>query len=158
MRRLLRQPAWCEPLPYLFQRVQSGTPRALSVGGVRQIVLDAAKALVPTHPEFAETRFAPHEHACIRCPMLSINPKMLPRLDELEADLVDVGAVAGQRRVTGGEQRMVGFPLGGHPRCPWMASWTPGAASCNVEVFRMGLGQEPPSSGDLDAYPATDAG
>jgi len=26
-----------------------------------------------------------HEHACIRCPMLSINPKMLPRLDELEA-------------------------------------------------------------------------
>jgi Phage integrase family len=28
-----------------------------------------------------------HEHACIRCPMLSINPKMLPRLDELEAHL-----------------------------------------------------------------------
>ncbi|OKJ33315.1 integrase [Streptomyces sp. CB01580] len=29
-----------------------------------------------------------HEHACVRCPMLSINPKMLPRLDELEEDLV----------------------------------------------------------------------
>ncbi|MFC9916251.1 hypothetical protein [Streptomyces sp. NPDC127197] len=29
-----------------------------------------------------------HEHACIRCPMLSINPKMLPRLDELETDLL----------------------------------------------------------------------
>ncbi|WP_199840248.1 tyrosine-type recombinase/integrase [Streptomyces viridochromogenes] len=29
-----------------------------------------------------------HEHACIRCPMLQINPKMLPRLDELEKDLV----------------------------------------------------------------------
>ncbi|MCC9312065.1 site-specific integrase [Kitasatospora sp. RB6PN24] len=29
-----------------------------------------------------------HEHACIRCPMLSINPKMLPRLDELEEDLL----------------------------------------------------------------------
>jgi hypothetical protein len=28
-----------------------------------------------------------HEHACIRCPMLQVNPKMLPRLDELEADL-----------------------------------------------------------------------
>lgn len=28
-----------------------------------------------------------HEHACIRCPMLRINPKMLPRLEELEADL-----------------------------------------------------------------------
>jgi Phage integrase family len=29
-----------------------------------------------------------HEHACIRCPMLSINPKMLPRRDELESDLI----------------------------------------------------------------------
>ncbi|MFF7022248.1 tyrosine-type recombinase/integrase [Streptomyces klenkii] len=30
-----------------------------------------------------------HEHACIRCPMLSIDPKMLFRLDELEQDLVE---------------------------------------------------------------------
>lgn len=29
-----------------------------------------------------------HEHACIRCPMLSIDPKMLSRLDELEQDLL----------------------------------------------------------------------
>ncbi|MFE7035317.1 tyrosine-type recombinase/integrase [Streptomyces sp. NPDC057621] len=29
-----------------------------------------------------------HEHACIRCPMLHINPKMLGRLEELEADLL----------------------------------------------------------------------
>ena len=29
-----------------------------------------------------------HEHACVRCPMLHINPKMLPRLAELEEDLV----------------------------------------------------------------------
>ncbi|GAA2267225.1 site-specific integrase [Kitasatospora cystarginea] len=29
-----------------------------------------------------------HEHACIRCPMLHVNPKMLGRLDELEDDLV----------------------------------------------------------------------
>ena len=29
-----------------------------------------------------------HEHACIRCPMLHIDPKMLPRLDELERDLL----------------------------------------------------------------------
>ena len=29
-----------------------------------------------------------HEHACVRCPMLSVNPKMLPRLDELETDLL----------------------------------------------------------------------
>jgi hypothetical protein len=29
-----------------------------------------------------------HEHACLRCQMLSVNPKMLPRLDELEEDLI----------------------------------------------------------------------
>ncbi|SEB87604.1 Phage integrase family protein [Streptomyces sp. TLI_105] len=29
-----------------------------------------------------------HEHACIRCPVLQIDPKMLHRLDELEKDLV----------------------------------------------------------------------
>lgn len=29
-----------------------------------------------------------HEHACLRCPMLNINPKMLPRLDEIENDLL----------------------------------------------------------------------
>ncbi|MBT2398494.1 site-specific integrase [Streptomyces sp. ISL-100] len=29
-----------------------------------------------------------HEHACVRCPMLQISPKMLPRLAELEKDLL----------------------------------------------------------------------
>ncbi|MEW2401992.1 site-specific integrase [Streptomyces sp. NPDC046862] len=29
-----------------------------------------------------------HEHACIRCPMLQVNPKMLTRLAELEQDLL----------------------------------------------------------------------
>ncbi|MFD7443338.1 tyrosine-type recombinase/integrase [Streptomyces sp. NPDC059909] len=29
-----------------------------------------------------------HEHACIRCPMLQVNPKMLSRLAELEKDLL----------------------------------------------------------------------
>lgn len=29
-----------------------------------------------------------HEHACLRCPMININPRMLPRLDEIEADLL----------------------------------------------------------------------
>ena len=28
-----------------------------------------------------------HEHACLRCPMINISPKMLPRLDEIEDDL-----------------------------------------------------------------------
>lgn len=178
--------AWCEPLPYLFQRLQSGSPRAMSIAMVRDLVRRAAKALIPKHPEFADIRFSPHdfrrlfatdlvnnglpihigavllghlnvqttrgyvtvfeedvvrhyqefldrrraqrpaseyrkptgsewtefeehfdkrkvelgscgrpygtpcahEHARIRCPMLSINPKMLPRLDELEEDLL----------------------------------------------------------------------
>jgi site-specific recombinase XerD len=177
---------WSQPLPYLFQHLQGGSQRAMSTPMVRQMIRRAAKALVPTHPEFAEVRFSPHdfrrlfatelvnnglpihigaallghldlqttrgyvavfeeevvahyqqfldrrraqrpqgeyrrpsaeewrgfqehfdkrkvelgscgrpygtpcqhEHACIRCPMLSINPKMLPRLDELEADLL----------------------------------------------------------------------
>lgn len=30
-----------------------------------------------------------HEHACIRCPMLTINPKMLARLDDIEIDLTE---------------------------------------------------------------------
>lgn len=29
-----------------------------------------------------------HEHACVRCPMLQVDPKMLGRLEELEVDLV----------------------------------------------------------------------
>jgi heme oxygenase len=28
-----------------------------------------------------------HEHACIRCPMLHVDPAMLARLDEIETDL-----------------------------------------------------------------------
>lgn len=180
---------WSEPLPFLFQRIHSGSPRGMSVMTVRAFIRRAAEALVPRHPEFAEIRFAPHdfrrlfatelvnnglpihigaallghldiqttrgyvavfpedvithyqlflarrraqrpdgeyrkpngqewqdfqqhfdkrkvelgscgrpygtpcqhEHACIRCPMLSLNPKMLPRLDELEADLLARG-------------------------------------------------------------------
>jgi hypothetical protein len=30
-----------------------------------------------------------HEHACVRCPVLHVDPKMLPRLVELERDLRD---------------------------------------------------------------------
>ncbi|MGF6883480.1 hypothetical protein ABIA39_006972 [Nocardia sp. GAS34] len=29
-----------------------------------------------------------HEHACIRCPMLRVDPKMVVRLDEIEKDLL----------------------------------------------------------------------
>jgi site-specific recombinase XerC len=29
-----------------------------------------------------------HEHACLRCPMINVNPRMLPRLDEIEVDLL----------------------------------------------------------------------
>ncbi|MEG8184603.1 phage integrase family protein [Nocardia terpenica] len=37
-----------------------------------------------------------HEFACVRCPMLNINPKMLPRLEEIEQDLLDRRARAEQ--------------------------------------------------------------
>jgi hypothetical protein len=30
-----------------------------------------------------------HEHACIRCPVLRINPDMIPRLKAIEQNLVD---------------------------------------------------------------------
>ncbi|WP_245194629.1 hypothetical protein [Kitasatospora phosalacinea] len=36
----------------------------------------------------AATAPGSHEHACIRCPMLHIDPKMLDRLAEIEADLL----------------------------------------------------------------------
>ncbi len=29
-----------------------------------------------------------HEHACIRCPILQVNPKLLPRLAEIEKNLL----------------------------------------------------------------------
>ncbi len=29
-----------------------------------------------------------HEHACVRCPMLHVEPQMVPRMDEIEADLL----------------------------------------------------------------------
>ncbi|MDX1886877.1 site-specific integrase [Mycolicibacterium sp. 120270] len=29
-----------------------------------------------------------HEHACVRCPLLNVDPRMLHRLDDLEADLI----------------------------------------------------------------------
>ncbi|MCV7226475.1 site-specific integrase [Mycolicibacterium komossense] len=29
-----------------------------------------------------------HEHACVRCPLLNVDPNMLHRLDEIEADLI----------------------------------------------------------------------
>ncbi|MBU8865539.1 hypothetical protein [Paenarthrobacter aromaticivorans] len=29
-----------------------------------------------------------HEHACVRCPMLHVEPRMIARLDDLEADLI----------------------------------------------------------------------
>jgi hypothetical protein len=29
-----------------------------------------------------------HQHACVRCPMLHVEPRMLRRLDKIEADLI----------------------------------------------------------------------
>jgi hypothetical protein len=30
-----------------------------------------------------------HEHSCLRCPVLQVEPRMLARLDEIEADLLN---------------------------------------------------------------------
>jgi site-specific recombinase XerD len=182
----LAERTWSDPTPFLFQHIVSDSRRAMSTRRGREIVSQAVETLIPTHPEFADIKFAPHdfrrllatdlvnnglpihigaallghldvqtirgyvavfpediikhyqqflehrrsrrpmgeyrqptddewsefqehfdkrrvelgscgrpygtpcahEHACFRCPMLSINPKMLPRLDELEADLL----------------------------------------------------------------------
>jgi len=90
-----------------------------------------------------------NEFACIRCPMLSINPKMLPRLDELEEDLkarrrraqeegwrgeieglgLTLTFLRGKRaqtqrmmRVGGPGQVDLRMPVGGHPKS---AHWRP---------------------------------
>lgn len=182
----LAERTWSDPMPFLFQHIVNGSRRAMSTRRAREIVAQAVNTLIPTHPEFADIGFSPHdfrrllatelvnnglpihigaallghldvqttrgyvavfpedvikhyqqflehrrsrrpdgeyrhptsdewsefqehfdkrrvelgscgrpygtpcahEHACIRCPMLSINPKMLPRLDDLEADLI----------------------------------------------------------------------
>jgi hypothetical protein len=42
-----------------------------------------------------------HEHACVRCPMLRVDPKMLARMDEIEADLL-------QRRARAEAERWLG--------------------------------------------------
>jgi hypothetical protein len=50
--------------------------------------VDSAFCQQWTHKITLVGRSGVSSEACIRCPMLSINPKMLPRLDELEEDLL----------------------------------------------------------------------
>ena len=45
-----------------------------------------------------------HERACIRCPTLRINPKVLPRLDELEQDLLAAGSAPKPRSYSAGSK------------------------------------------------------
>lgn len=176
---------WSQPLPYLIQRKHSSGRAVISMASVAGLLRKACGALAPTHPEFANLTFAPHdfrrlfatdlvnnglpihigaallghlsiqttrgyiavfeedlvrhyqafldkrralrpaeeytpptdeewtefeehfdkrrvelgncgrpygtpcahEHACIRCPVLQVSPKMLPRLDDIEDDL-----------------------------------------------------------------------
>ncbi|MFF8373496.1 hypothetical protein ACF05W_32440 [Streptomyces lydicus] len=49
-----------------------------------------------------------HEHACMRCPVLQVNPKMLPRLAEIEKDLI-------LRRKRAGEEKYEITPGRGPP-------------------------------------------
>jgi len=48
-------------MPFLFQHIVSDSRRAMSTRRAREIVSQAVETLVPTHPEFADIRFAPHD-------------------------------------------------------------------------------------------------
>jgi site-specific recombinase XerC len=74
-RRRAERPAseYCEPTPEEWQEFQEHFDK-------RRVELGSCGRPYGTP--------CAHEHACIRCPMLSINPNMLPRLDELEEDLL----------------------------------------------------------------------
>jgi hypothetical protein len=52
---------WSDPMPFLFQHLVSGSRRAMSTRKVREIVTQAASNLIPTHPEFADVKFSPHD-------------------------------------------------------------------------------------------------
>ena len=89
--------------PYLFQRTQSGTPRALSISGVRQVVVRAARRLVPTHPTAVRALglvtasvAQPGWMAGIPGPLPLPSPEQLPEMGACGA----VG-VARQRRTPG---------------------------------------------------------
>ena len=64
--------------------VRPGQPRGM--GGVRGALRQAQGRARQLRSSLRNA--LQHEHACIRCPMLQVNPKMLPRLAELEKDLL----------------------------------------------------------------------
>jgi hypothetical protein len=58
MRCGIYEKTWSEELPYLFQTLFSGTPRAMSTHTIWRSIHRACEELIPTHPDFAEIRFA----------------------------------------------------------------------------------------------------
>jgi hypothetical protein len=104
---------WTAPMPYLFQPQIGGVRRVASPATILNNLRKRCQIIGETNPAFRGLHFAPHdfrrlfatdlvnnglpihigaallghEHACLRCAQLHVNPKMLPRLDELESDL-----------------------------------------------------------------------
>ncbi|RMI42835.1 site-specific integrase [Actinomadura harenae] len=57
----LHEKVWSEDLPYLFQTVHSGAPRAISATTVWRVIRRPCQELAATRPEFQGIRFAPHD-------------------------------------------------------------------------------------------------
>ncbi|MFC0041923.1 hypothetical protein [Actinomadura rayongensis] len=88
-----------EPMPFLFQR-QLGTVRRRQARPADEYRPVTQAEWLGFEEHFDQRKVelggcarpyataCQHEHACLRCPMININPKMLPRLDEIELDLL----------------------------------------------------------------------
>ncbi|MEV5752309.1 site-specific integrase, partial [Actinoallomurus sp. NPDC052308] len=57
----LHEKVWSAELPYLFQTVHSGSPRAMSTTTVWRMIRRACQDLATTHPQFADVKFSPHD-------------------------------------------------------------------------------------------------
>lgn len=66
---------------------------AAEFGGIEYAGSPVGIAALPRRPTRLRRRpygtNCQHEHACLRCSQLHVNPSMLGRLDQLEADLED---------------------------------------------------------------------
>jgi hypothetical protein len=74
----------------------------------------------------------PHEHACVRCPMLRMDPDQLPRLLQIEHDthrLTSRGNGKGRPREALGCLARAGFKRWSDPGAGWPAAATPTATS-----------------------------
>ncbi|WDV55516.1 hypothetical protein PV963_36775 [Streptomyces coeruleorubidus] len=85
--------AWSAPMPFLFQRQNGASGSKIFNPGT---IPGGCSSPRTTSGVCGRPYGTPrqHEHACIRCPMLHVNPKTLAGLTELEADLLQRRAQA----------------------------------------------------------------